>query len=297
MFGWAEILWASNCCSWILESDSGVQPWLVSTVCNSSSSCEWINYQNYLLCACRFKKKLFSVGVLSAVVAGLSNTAKAQGKNMWVLAIIDGPQEPKHVSALLEPVFLELQRLSIDGVNVYNAMTSTFMNVLIGPGVSSNDLPASAKLGAHAGHGAFVMCRFCWYRGSVCGELSLIWWISQIFWGLIYFYIVGCRSLPNEPEPPIWNNLEYSINGPTDIPMDPSCVERPKRRGEHIAWCDTSPIPAMRIKLEFPLRLAMAVLDKMQRSSDDSATAIADFCRENAISGWLHISCHTFRIY
>ncbi len=109
------------------------------------------------------------MGVLSAVVAGLTTTAKADNKNMWVLAMIDGPQEPHHVCHLLEPVFREILSLQTEGIEVFNALTRSTMRVRIGPGLSSNDLPASAKIGAHSGHGAYVMCRYCWYRGCVCG--------------------------------------------------------------------------------------------------------------------------------
>jgi hypothetical protein len=62
-----------------------------------------------------FKSRDFSVGVLTASVANLSTTLRADRVNTWILAVLDGPREPAHTLYCLAPVFLELRHLEQQG--------------------------------------------------------------------------------------------------------------------------------------------------------------------------------------
>eukprot|EP00300_Choanocystis_sp_HF-7_P014990 c18899_g1_i2.p3 GENE.c18899_g1_i2~~c18899_g1_i2.p3 ORF type:complete len:130 (+),score=16.27 c18899_g1_i2:995-1384(+) len=48
-----------------------------------------------------FKNKNYSLGVLSVSVGNLNCTERAKSTNVWVIAVLEDPKEPKHTGALL----------------------------------------------------------------------------------------------------------------------------------------------------------------------------------------------------
>jgi hypothetical protein len=235
-----------------------------------------------------------SIGILSAAVAGFTVADKANTKHIMVLSVIDGPDEPKHMSTLLDPLFQELQTLCTEGMQVFNAYLGTSHKAMVAPGLSTNDLPASSKIGAHASHSAYLMCRHCWYRGVVC----------------------GCKTGEGEDKPIAFDNENYVsplsskrhyVDG-TEVTQAPP---RKKRQGEHIAWTDRRVlelnfwrdlfssltcthiwfllcrfmIPHTRYKKESHIRANMAQFDKMARDKSVSKSKLKQFGQGAGVTG------------
>jgi hypothetical protein len=159
-----------------------------------------------------FKSRDYSVGILTATVANLTSTLRADRANTWVLAVLEGPREPAHTFYCLAPVFLELRDLDQNGIEVYDALTDSLIRVHVSCGPVSADVPACAKLGDHRGHGGFQPCISCNHTGSVC----------------------GCKSKPDEEPVGRWNNTDYTQGRPKLL----TGTIRPKRAGEHVAFLD-----------------------------------------------------------
>jgi hypothetical protein len=161
-----------------------------------------------------FKSRDFSVGVLTASVANLSTTLRADRVNTWILAVLDGPREPAHTLYCLAPVFLELRHLEQNGMDVYDALTNSTIRLHVACGPVSADVPACAKLGDHRGHSGFQPCIACNHMGCVC----------------------GCKSQVDEDPIGLWNNVDYTQGRPKLL----SGTIRPKRKGEHVAFVDNT---------------------------------------------------------
>ena len=160
-----------------------------------------------------FKSRDYSVGVLTASVANLTTTLRADRANTWVLAVLEGPREPSHTFYCLAPVFLELREMEQSGIHVYDSLTDSMITVHVDSGPVSADVPACAKLGDHRGHGGFQPCISCNHTGSVC----------------------GCKSTPIDDPVGRWNNADYTQGRPKLL----SGTIRPKRKGEHVAFVDS----------------------------------------------------------
>eukprot|EP00300_Choanocystis_sp_HF-7_P013892 c18491_g1_i2.p1 GENE.c18491_g1_i2~~c18491_g1_i2.p1 ORF type:complete len:325 (-),score=24.71 c18491_g1_i2:550-1524(-) len=160
-----------------------------------------------------FKSQDYSIGVLSATVANLSVTERAKSEHVWTLAVMEGPKEPKHVLMMLGDVFQELAELETRGIEVFDALTNSTATVHATCCVVAADTPACSKLGEHVSHSGYRCCISCRFMGRLC----------------------GCKSTSTEEPPAIWDNYGYREGKRTAT----SGEERPKRRGEHIAWTDT----------------------------------------------------------
>ena len=161
-----------------------------------------------------FKSRDYSVGVLTATVANLSTTHRADRANTWILSVLEGPREPAHTFYCLAPVFLELRDLEQRGMEVYDALTESTIRVHLSCGPVSADVPACAKLGDHRGHSGFQPCISCNHTGSVR----------------------GCKSKADEEPVGRWNNSDYTQGRPKLL----SGTIRTKRKGEHVSFVDTA---------------------------------------------------------
>ena len=159
-----------------------------------------------------FKSRDYSVGILTATIANLTTTLRADRANTWVLAVLEGPREPAHTFYCLAPVFLELRELGESGIEVYDALTESMLRVHISCGPVSADVPACAKLGDHRGHSGFQPCISCNHTGCLC----------------------GCKSKPDEAPVGRYDNVHYTQGRPKLL----SGTLRPKRKGEHIVFVD-----------------------------------------------------------
>jgi len=160
-----------------------------------------------------FKSRDYTVGVLTATVANLSTTHRADRANIWILSVLEGPREPAHTFYCLAPVFLELRDLEQRGMEVYDALTECTIRVHLSCGPVSADVPACAKLGDHTGHSGFQPCISCNHTGSVC----------------------GCKTNADEEPVGRWNNSDYTQGRPKLL----SGTIRPKRKGEHVCFVDS----------------------------------------------------------
>ena len=107
------------------------------------------------------KDKNYSVGVLSCCPANLTMNERSDLDNMFVLAVIEGPNEPVHTLALLQPVFKKIAVLGRDGVKVFDCLSNREIIVHAGVGLCVCDTPAAARLGAFIGHSGYMPCVKC----------------------------------------------------------------------------------------------------------------------------------------
>ena len=70
-------------------------------------------------------KQKYSVGVLSCAPANLSLHQRSDMSNIFVLAVIEGPSEPVHTLALLQPVFKNFASIDAVGLKVFDSLTNS----------------------------------------------------------------------------------------------------------------------------------------------------------------------------
>ena len=114
-------------------------------------------------------KQKYSVGVLSCAPANLSLQQRSDMSNIFVLAVIEGPSEPLHTLALLQPVFKKFASIDAEGLNVFDSLTKRDITVHATVGLCVCDSPATSKLGAFIGHSAYMSCFRCCYKACLCG--------------------------------------------------------------------------------------------------------------------------------
>ena len=135
-----------------------------------------------------YKSRDYSIGVFTASPANLTCVERSQLWSMWVLAILEGPSEPKHCFHMLEQAFVEIKAIEENGIIVYDALSQSKIRVHATCALVAADIPACAKLGNLIGHGSFRACTACYYKGCVC----------------------GCKG-NNDDIPARWNNVDYGM--------------------------------------------------------------------------------------
>ena len=114
-------------------------------------------------------KQKYSVGVLSCCPANFTLQQRSDLRNIFVLAVIEGPSEPVHTLALLQPVFKKFAQIDTHGLKVFDSITKTTIIVHASVGLCVSDTPATAKLGAFIGHSGYMPCFRCCYKACLCG--------------------------------------------------------------------------------------------------------------------------------
>ena len=176
-----------------------------------------------------FKTRDYSVGVLVATPANLSSLERARRKHSWVLAVIEGPDEPTHVIECLRPCFEELRFFDDHGLEVFDSLTSKSAHIYISSPLVSADVPACARLGNHVGHRAYFACIACDYKACVC----------------------GCKSDRKKGEqdlPARWDNRGYRPSMPEHALI--TGTERTSKKGEHIVYVDADVLLPHHLRLE-----------------------------------------------
>ena len=56
-----------------------------------------------------------SFGLIAAVPIGLETCMKSKSEHLWVLGILDGPREPKHLSVLMETLIARFTKMATEG--------------------------------------------------------------------------------------------------------------------------------------------------------------------------------------
>jgi len=116
-----------------------------------------------------FKKKNYSIGVISCSVMNLSCLARGTGVHVWPLAILEGPAQLHCTYVPLRKLCQCFESFYNNGIRVHDALTNSFETI---HGVVAQviaDSPALAKIGMHNGHGSYFACHRCGHKGVVCG--------------------------------------------------------------------------------------------------------------------------------
>jgi len=87
--------------------------------------------------------------------------------NILPLAITPGPNEPVDIDSFLSPMVDEVQQLSKDGVQCYDAYTEEMFRLRVHIVVCTGDTPAIAKLLSMKKSTAKHCCRFCCITGKL----------------------------------------------------------------------------------------------------------------------------------
>ena len=184
------------------------------------------------------KDKNYSVGVLSCCPANLTMNDRSNLDNVFVLAVIEGPKEPVHTLALLQPVFKKIAQLSRDGVKVFDCLSNCEIVVHACVGLCVCDTPAAARLGSFIGHSGYLPCVKCCYKASLC----------------------GCKfdNAALNLKRSTWNN--ESITSP-DSTTRPSIFPSPgtkddfkKKQGEHFSFVDSNLIQVHQLRNNADIR-------------------------------------------
>ena len=88
-----------------------------------------------------------------------------QEDNILPLAVTPGPREPVDIDTFISPMVDELQRLSRDGVQCYDAYAEEYFNLKVHLVVCTGDTPAMAKLTSMKRVTAQHLCRICKISG------------------------------------------------------------------------------------------------------------------------------------
>jgi hypothetical protein len=182
-------------------------------------------------------KQKYSVGVLSCAPANLSLHQRSDMSNIFVLAVIEGPSEPVHTLALLQPVFKNFASIDAIGLKVFDSITNATITVHATVGLCVCDSPATSKLGAFIGHSGYMPCFRCCYKACLC----------------------GCKF--NAPDGSLrrctWNNEVLLHPASTSVPplLDPGRRDDgKKKKGEHMAFVDSNLISMEQLRKDLDVR-------------------------------------------
>jgi len=182
-------------------------------------------------------KQKYSVGVLSCAPANFTLHQRSDMSNIFVLAVIEGPSEPVHTLALLQPVFKNFAAINTNGVTVFDSLTSKTITVHATLGLCVCDSPATSKLGAFVGHSAYMPCFRCCYKACLC----------------------GCKfnTADGSFKRCTWNNAVLLNPESTSIPplLDPGRRDdQKKKKGEHMAFTDSILISMEQMRKDADIR-------------------------------------------
>jgi len=86
--------------------------------------------------------------------------------NILPIAITPGPKEPIDLDSFLSPMVDEVQQLSRNGVQCYDAYTDEMFTLKVHIVVCTGDTPAIAKLLSMKKATVKHCCRLCWIKGK-----------------------------------------------------------------------------------------------------------------------------------
>ena len=108
-----------------------------------------------------FDHVTYSVGAIYITVLNLPSTQRYKLENMFLVAILPGPDEPKHdINEFLRPLVDELLTLWDKGIQV-KLSESCSITVKCAIGCLSCDIPASRKVAGFIGHSGRLGCSKC----------------------------------------------------------------------------------------------------------------------------------------
>ena len=182
-------------------------------------------------------KQKYSVGVLSCAPANFTLHQRSDMSNIFVLAVIEGPSEPVHTLALLQPVFKNFATIDANGLKVFDSLTNKTITVHATVGLCVCDTPATSKLGAFLGHSAYMPCFRCCYKACLC----------------------GCKfnTADGSFKRCTWNNVMLVNPASTSVPplLHPgSRDDQKKKKGEHMAFTDNMLVSMEQLRKDADVR-------------------------------------------
>ena len=197
-----------------------------------------------------FKQRDYTIGILTVSPANLSSSDRAKRINTWILAVIEGPDEPTHVIECIRPCFEEIRRISDHGLEVFDAATRQPFHLFVSAPLVSADSPACAKLGNLYGHSSYFPCVACEYKGVVC----------------------GCKPSKKIPlSPARWDNRSFRPGVSPRPILISGHPERNKHSGEHIVFLDDQVLLPFHVRLETHHRAGERVVAQMLETVTNQA--------------------------
>ena len=182
-------------------------------------------------------KQKYSVGVLSCCPANFTLQQRSDLRNLFVLAVIEGPSEPVHTLSLLQPVFKKIAEINMNGLKVFDSITNTSILVHASVGLCVSDTPATAKLGAFIGHSGYMPCFRCCYKACLC----------------------GCKfdTETGDCKRCTWNNESLINPASNAVPtrLEPGRRDdEKKKKGEHMAFIEKTLISREQLRSDIDIR-------------------------------------------
>ena len=198
-----------------------------------------------------FKQRDYSVGILTVAPANLTSQNRAKRLNTWILAVIEGPDEPGHVIECIRPCFDEMRLLGDVGVEVFDVVTMKHIRIHVSCPLVSADVPACAKLGNLYGHSSYFPCVSCEYQGVVC----------------------GCKPTKrNGKLPARWDNRAFRPGSTGQRLLLSGHAERTLNKGEHISFVDTQVLLPFHLRKEsVHVQGAKIVTDALDRDTNQAS--------------------------
>ena len=107
-----------------------------------------------------FEHVVYSVGVMYLSVLNLPSPERYKVKNIFLLGVIPGPDEPRHdINSFLRPLVDELLVLVDKGIEVQHQNGTVNLKCVLG--CVACDIPASRKVSGFIGHSARLGCSRC----------------------------------------------------------------------------------------------------------------------------------------
>ena len=163
-----------------------------------------------------FKKKGYSVGVVSCAVLNLPLSCRNRGFNVWPMAILEGPGLLHSTYVPLRPLCQRFEDFFNNGIRVLDALTHSMVTVHGVVAQVIGDCPALAKVGMHNGPSSYFSCHRCGFKGVICGHDESL------------------------PAPERFDNVNFKPGSMKEIDRETlTGVFRKKTKNEHIVWLDT----------------------------------------------------------
>ena len=219
-----------------------------------------------------FKKKGYSLGIVSCSVLNMSCEARGSGFSVWPLAILEGPTQMHSTYVPLRKLCQTFESFYNNGIRVHDALTNSFQTIHGVVAQVIGDSPALAKIGMHNSHSSYFGCHRCGHKGVVC----------------------GCDS--DRPAPSRYDNVNFHPR--TMFELDRVTLtgqHRTASKTEHIVWLEAELITKCNLRMDSTIKadefkIWSKLNDKRTRSwSNHRMTKWLSKLRVKGLSPLVHI--------
>ena len=204
-----------------------------------------------------FKKKGYSVGVVSCAVLNLPSCSRNAAFNVWPIAIIEGPGLLHSTYAPFRELCQQFESFFYNGIRIRDSCTNSVVTVHGVIAQVIGDCPALAKIGMHNGPSSYFSCHRCGFKGVICGH---------------------DKSLP---DPARFDNVNFKPSTMKEIDRELLAGSiRKKSQKEHIVWLETDLIA------EDNLRENSSVLSDQFRVWEKLTSSITGNWSQSRMNKW-----------